>query len=240
MVYAYAAMAKGLRLKICVLIPSYNESKTISALVKMIKAQGLDVLVIDDGSIDSTSAIAKQAGAGVLRQDTNRGKGAALKEAFRFVLKKDYQAVITMDADGQHHPEDIPHFIEAAANSKAGMVIGNRMSSSQGMPPIRWLTNKLMSFLISIICRRNIRDSQCGFRLIKRALLEKLHPISDNYEIESEIIIQASRLGFQIKFIPVQTIYASQTSQINPVIDTIRFFRFILKILGDKKWTLRP
>jgi glycosyltransferase involved in cell wall biosynthesis len=215
--------------KICVIIPSYNESKTIGALVKKIKAQGLDVLVIDDGSIDNTSVIATQAGAELIRQDTNRGKGNALKEAFRFMLNKDYQAVITMDADGQHNPEDIPHFIEAAINSKAEMVIGNRMSSRQGMPLVRWLTNNFMSFLISIICRCNIRDSQCGFRLIKRRLLEKLHPISDNYEIESEIIVQACRKGFQIKFIPVQTIYASQTSQINPVIDTIRFFKYLFK-----------
>jgi len=217
-------------MKICVLIPSYNESRTIGSLVERVKAKGLNVVVVDDGSADPTAEVAKQSGAYVLRHEQNKGKGASLKEGFRYILKEDYEAVITMDGDNQHSPEDIPKFIKEAANSNLDMIVGNRMSSSKDMPLIRWITNHLMSSLISIICWRNIPDSQCGLRLIKKNVLEKLNPISSNYEIESETIIEAHHKGFKIKSIPIQTIYAKQTSQINPVIDTIRFFRFILKI----------
>lgn len=214
-------------MKICVLIPSYNESKAISSLVKRIKAEGLDIVVVDDGSIDSTAEAAELAGACVLRNEQNKGKGASLKEGFRHILRKDYDAVITMDGDSQHSPDDISKFIAEATNPDVDMIIGNRMSFNKDMPFVRRLTNYSMSSLISLICRRNIPDSQCGFRLIKRNVLEKLNPISSNYEIESETIIDAHRKGFKIKFIPVQTIYAKQVSQINPFIDTIRFFRFL-------------
>ena len=217
-------------MRICVLIPSYNESRTIGSLVESLKSKGLNVVVVDDGSADPTAEVARQAGAYVLRHEQNKGKGASLKEGFRYILKEDYGAVITMDGDSQHSPEDIPKFIKEAANPDLDLIVGNRMSSSKDMPLIRWITNHLMSSLISIICWRNIPDSQCGFRLIKRNVLEKLDLISSNYEIESETIIEAQHKGFKVTSIPIQTIYARQTSQINPVIDTIRFFRFILKI----------
>lgn len=221
-------------MKVCVLIPSYNESKTIGSLVEKIKAKGLDVVVIDDGSVDQTSQIARKSGAEVLRYEENKGKGASLKGGFCYVLRKDYEAVITMDADGQHSPENIPDFINAAAEPDADIVVGNRMSSSKGMPHIRWLTNHLMSFLISKVCAQDIPDSQCGFRLIKRKLLEELNLKSDNYEIESEILVKACCKGFKIKFIPIRTIYAKEASQINPVVDTIRFSRFIWPLLFKK------
>lgn len=234
MVYANAALASGkekLRpLKVCVLIPSYNEFKTIGPLVEKIKAKNLDIVVIDDGSTDNTAEIARKSGAYVLRHQQNKGKGASLKAGFRYVLNRGYDAAITMDADAQHSPEDIFKFIETAQVFDIDMVVGNRMLSSKNMPPIRWLTNNIMSLTISLICWRNIRDSQCGFRLIKTKVLQELNPISSNYEIESETIIEARHKGFKIKFIPVQTIYTKQTSQINPVVDTIRFFKFLLRI----------
>lgn len=221
---------KARQLRVCVLIPSYNESKTIGSLVKAVKAKGLDVVVVDDGSIDQTQEIARQSGAYVLRNEKNRGKGASLREGFRYVLNKGFDAVITMDGDGQHSLEDISSFLNAASEPSVEMIVGNRMSSKQNMPRLRWLTNSFMSWLISLICRQDIPDSQCGFRLIKRKVIKELNPISANYEIESEILIEAQHKGFRIKFIPVQTIYAKQASQINPVVDTIRFFRYILKI----------
>lgn len=217
-------------MKTCVLIPSYNEAKTIGSLVKRIKNKGLDVVVVDDGSIDKTAEIARGSGAYVLKHKQNKGKGASLKDGFHFIINKDYDAVITMDGDDQHSPEDIPKFIKASDDPNVDMLVGNRMSSNKDMPFIRWMTNNLMSFLISIICKKNISDSQCGFRLIKRKVFKELSFFSPNFEIESEILIEAYRKGFTVKFIPIQTIYARQVSQIHPVIDTIRFFRFLLRI----------
>lgn len=217
-------------MNICVLIPSYNEAKTIGSLVKEIKTRGFDVVVVDDGSIDQTAKVAEQAGAYLLRHEKNKGKGASLKNGFHYVLKRNYDAVITMDGDGQHSPEDISKFIKALNDSDVDMVVGNRMAASKGMPVIRWLTNHFTSFLISTICCRSMPDSQCGFRLIKRDLLKELDLNSANYEIESETLIAAHHKGFKIKFIPAQTIYTKQTSGINPIVDTIRFFKFIFRV----------
>ncbi|MFC1698932.1 glycosyltransferase family 2 protein [Candidatus Omnitrophota bacterium] len=213
----------------CALVPSCNEAETIGRLVTAIKAQQLDIIVIDDGSTDQTAVIAQQAGADVLRHQTNQGKGAALKTGFAHALACGYQAIITMDGDGQHSTQDLPKFVEMAKNENVDIVLGNRMDAAKNMPLIRWLTNIFMSFLISLICARKIRDSQCGFRLIKARVLKKLELTCSNYEIESEMLIAATRSGFRIRSVPIQTIYAQQTSQINPIVDTFRFFKYILK-----------
>lgn len=204
-------------------------------MIDQIKTKGLDVVVIDDGSVDQTAGIAFCSGADVLKNKENMGKGASLKEGFRYILKKDYDAVVTMDGDGQHSPEDIIHFIEKAASSEADIIIGNRMTACENMPFLRRLTNRIMSFIISRLCRQDIPDSQCGFRLIKRQVIEEMDPVSANYEIESEMIIEARRRGFKICSIPVQTIYGQEISQIHPVIDTLRFLKFIFFRLPGKK-----
>lgn len=222
-------------MKICALIPSFNEAKTIGILIDQIKTKGLDVVVIDDGSVDQTAMIASCSGADVLKNKENMGKGASLKEGFQYILKKDYDAVVTMDGDGQHSPEDIIHFIEKAVSSEADIIIGNRMTACENMPFLRRLTNRIMSLVISRLCRQDIPDSQCGFRLIKRKVIEGMNPISANYEIESEMIIEARRRGFKICSIPVQTIYGQEISQIHPVIDTLRFLKFIFFRLPRRK-----
>ncbi|MFH1245773.1 MAG: glycosyltransferase family 2 protein [Candidatus Omnitrophota bacterium] len=222
-------------MKICALIPSLNEAKTIGTLINRIKTQGLDVVVIDDGSIDRTAQVACQNGAYVLKNKHNMGKGASLKEGFRYILEKDYDAVVTMDGDGQHSPEDIIHFIQKAAASGADVIIGNRMTSCKNMPLIRRLTNRTMSLFISRLCKQDIPDSQCGFRLLKRNVIAGMNPVSSNYEIESEMILEAHQKGFNICSIPVQTIYNKEISQINPVIDTLRFLKFIFLHLPYKK-----
>ncbi len=222
-------------MKICVVIPSYNEANTIGSLVKKICQQGLDALVIDDGSYDNTSGIAQECGAVVLRNLNNEGKGASLIKGFHYVLSKDFDAVITMDGDGQHLPEEIPYFIRLAEYSDSGIIIGNRMSKGKNMPLVRILTNKLMSLFISFLTKQNIPDTQCGFRLIKKYVLEKIKLQTSKYEIESEIIIKASRLGFKIEHVPIKTIYKSERSKINPVIDTLRFIKFIARELWITK-----
>jgi len=222
-------------MKTCVIIPTYNESKKIGELIKQIRAQDLDVMVIDDGSQDNTSQIAKDNGATVLRNEKNQGKGASLIRGFEYILNKDYQAVITMDGDGQHLAEDIPYFIRLAKYSNSGVLVGNRMHKPKNMPLVRILTNKIMSFIISRIAGQEIPDTQCGFRLIKKEVLEKLKLKTRNYEIESEVLINTSRLGFKIESVAIKTIYRDEKSQINPFVDALRFIRFISKEL----WTTR-
>lgn len=220
-------------MKICVLIPTYNEAKEIFGLIKKIRGQNLDVFVVDDGSTDNTAQIAEDNGAAVLRNKNNEGKGASLVKGFRYALDRNYDAVITMDGDGQHLPEDIPHFIDLARSPENQILIGNRMQATKSMPWVRILTNKFMSWLISGLTHQDIPDTQCGFRLIKKELLAKLNLRSNKYEIESEMLIRASRLGKKIVSVPIKTVYMNEVSRINPFIDTLRFFRFVIKEL----WT---
>ncbi|MFA5356138.1 MAG: glycosyltransferase family 2 protein [Candidatus Omnitrophota bacterium] len=223
-------------MKICVIIPTYNEAGAIAGIINKVRQQELDAVVIDDGSRDMTSQIARDNGAIVLRNNKNEGKGASLIKGFNYALNSaDCDAVITMDGDGQHLPEEIPYFTRVAKYSNSGIIIGNRMLKKSNMPSVRVITNKFMSWLISLIAKQNIPDTQCGFRLIKKEVLEKITLNTSKYESESEILIKASRMGYKIESVPIKTIYNGEKSQINPFIDTLRFVRFISKEL----WSTR-
>ncbi len=223
-------------MRTCVIIPTYNESRTIGGLVNKIRQQNLEVLVVDDGSQDNTFQIAKDSGAKVLRNPRNSGKGASLIRGFDYALANDFDAVITMDGDGQHRCEEIPYFIRLAKYSASGMFIGNRMLQTKNMPLARVLTNRFMSWLISRVAGQRIPDTQCGFRLVKKEVLRKISLQSPKFEIESELIIKAARSGFKIEAVPIQTVYHKEKSRINPLIDTLRFINFIIRQI----WTTRP
>jgi glycosyltransferase involved in cell wall biosynthesis len=190
----------------------------------------IDVYVVDDGSKDATAAIAKAEGAEVLIHEANKGKGASLIDGFKFILGKNYDACLVMDGDGQHRVDDVQNFLKRMDETNADMIIGNRMREASSMPFVRRHTNLFMSRLISRIARQEIPDTQCGFRLIKRSVLEKIKLESANFEIDSEIIIRAAKAHFRIESAPVKTIYLDEKSRINPIIDTVRFIMLLLKL----------
>lgn len=218
-------------MKGCVVIPSFNESKIIGDLILEIRSIGFDVLVVDDGSSDGTDVLASRAGAKVISHSRNMGKGASLRTGFQKVINQDYDFIITMDGDGQHRPQDIENFVNLFSVDNTDIIVGNRMDEPKNMPFPRWFTNSTMSMIISSVCKTYIPDTQCGFRLIKTSLLRDIVLSTSNYEIESELLIQAAKRNCKIKSVPITTIYEGQSSQINPVVDTIRFIRFIL---GDQ------
>jgi len=215
-------------MRTCVIIPSYNEAKGIAGLISQITKLGLKVIVIDDGSLDNTASISASEGATLLRNNSNIGKGASLIKGYNYAIEQGFDAIISMDGDGQHSTKDIGSFIQIAEVSQSGVIIGNRMAMTKGMPLLRIWTNRIMSGLISLIIKQNIPDTQCGFRLIKKEVLRKIDFSTYKYETESEILIKAARLGFKIESVPIQTIYSGQKSKINPFIDTFRFLRFIV------------
>ena len=168
-------------MKVCILIPSYNEAKTIGSIVKDLKSKDLDTLVVDDGSIDDTAKIAAQEGAIVISHKMNLGKGASIKEGFNFIINStNYDAVIIMDGDGQHHTEDIFKFIDHASKYGDDLVIGNRMGFTKNMPASRFVTNKIASYVISVMCKQNIPDTQCGYRLLKRSTISRENLLVSN------------------------------------------------------------
>jgi len=214
-----------------VLIPSYNEARTIGHIVAELIRKGFVVYVVDDGSTDDTAKLAHAEGAVVVKHRKNMGKGASLREGFRHIVKKGFDAVIIMDGDGQHLASDIGNFTDKMDATGADIVIGNRMLDVASMPKDRKYTNHFMSYLISLLSGRTVPDSQCGYRLIKTEVLEKIRLEASNYEIESEIIIKSSRAGFRIESVPIKTIYKDEKSRVNPVIDTMRFIAFVIKII---------
>ena len=213
-----------------VLIPVYNEEKYIETLIYKTKKFIEDVVVVDDGSADESAALAKKAGAFVLSYKANRGKGAAIRSGLDYIAGKDFEAVIIMDSDGQHRPEEIRNFISSYEASGAPVIVGNRMENAANMPRIRNMTNKVMSKMVSFICGQEIPDTQCGFRFIAKKVLRQIKLTSSNYEIESELLIRASRAGFKIDSIPVTAVYSKEISYINPFIDTLRFIRLLISI----------
>jgi glycosyltransferase involved in cell wall biosynthesis len=221
---------------IIVLIPSFNEARTIGRLVKRVKEMQLHVLVVDDGSHDETKTEAAANGAEVIRNDKNMGKGYAIRDGINHILKKgNYKFVIIMDGDGQHHPDDIVGLINKAISEDLDMVVGNRMTDTVKMPLVRYLTNRLTSWVITLLSGIYVPDSQCGFRLIKTDVLKTINLISDRYDIESEMLIETGRSHFSIASAPVRTIYSGEVSKINPARDTIRFIKLVVRYLFKKQ-----
>ena len=218
-------------MRVWIVIPAYNERFRLAGILDELKSKNFSILVIDDGSIDNTYEVAEKKADFVIRNEKNLGKGISLKKGIDYLLKKtDFDYLVTMDADGQHSPSDLDKFLQKTEDG-AYFIVGNRMFNPIGMPKLRIITNRLMSWLISRIVRQRIPDTQCGFRLIKREVLEKIRITTNNFEIESEILIKAARSGFSIKSVPIRSIYfKSLNSRINPFVDTMRFIKFILQL----------
>lgn len=168
-----------------------------------------------------------QCGAHAVSHGENRGKGAALRTGFSWMLAREYGAVIAMDADGQHDPDELPDFQAALAKGDADLLVGNRMHHPEDMPFARVVTNRVMSGMISRLAGQSVPDSQCGYRALTRELVRKLRLSTDRYEIESEMILETARLGMRIGSVPIRCRYGGEKSRIRPVRDTLRFFSFL-------------
>ncbi len=211
-------------------IPAYNEARTIGRIVCDVVKMGFNVLVMDDGSTDNTEREALDNGAMVVRNKRNLGKGITIREGSRHVFEKmNYEWMIIMDGDGQHHPEDMPLFIKASQQDGVEIILGNRMKYAKNMPSVRYWTNKFTSWMVSGLCGQDIPDSQCGYRLIKLDALKKMELMTNRYDIESEIIIEAARNHLRMASVPIETIYGDEVSEIKPVRDTFKFFNLVFR-----------
>ena len=216
--------------RVIALIPAYNEAARVGEVVAMARRHVDEVVVIDDGSGDGTAAAAEKAGARVLRHEQNRGKGGAIATALDYFGRSDAEFAVLLDADGQHDPSEIAKFVETADREKADIVVGNRMGDTGDMPVVRRLTNEFTSWVTSKLARQRIPDSQCGYRLLRRSVLEDLRLSTARFETETEMLIEAARAGHKIISIPIRTIYETgHASHVHPVRDTIRFFTFVRK-----------
>lgn len=211
----------------CILIPAFNEEKHLGSVV-MAASKYLPVIVIDDGSLDRTVEIATSAGATVFKQIPNQGKGAALQRGFREVLKEGYDFLITLDADGQHNPQEIRLFLDSFSKGKKDLIIGYRNFSK--MPFTRRFANVSGGWLFSWAVGIPIQDNQSGYRLMSKQLINVVLDSNEyGYEYEVEIIVRCIQSSLKIGWVPIETIYADEVSHIRPFTHFKNFIRMVLK-----------
>ena len=228
--------------RVLALIPGYEEGPRIGGVVARARRH-LPVLVVDDGSTDDTAAQAEAAGAVVLPQHPNQGKGAALRMGFRRALAEGYDAVLTLDAAGQHDPDEIPRFLAAfaagaesstngahapgavtAAGPRPELIIGRRDFGR--MPPIRRLSNTIGGAAFSWAVGQSIPDNQSGYRLLGRRLMAAMVDSRETgFEFEVEMIAVCIHRGWSLGWVPISTIYAGAPSHVKPLHHLRHFVR---------------
>ena len=226
-------------MKICAVIPSFNNESTIVKVVEGTQGQIDHVVVVDDGSTDETARLAENAGAHVISVSKNRGKGNALRISFLYALVDDFDAVITLDGDLQHNPSEIPKFINHHLATGAKIVVGNRLQGNKKIPRIRYGPNKIGTYTFSWLIGQPVADSQCGFRLYDREVIKKIRILNDGFEAETDILLRAGKRGYKINFVPIETIYfldRRHRSYYRPVRDTFRIsIIFLMNLLWKNR-----
>jgi glycosyltransferase involved in cell wall biosynthesis len=212
--------------KIAAVIPFFNERSTINQIVQSTLNYVKTVVAIDDGSTDNYSQnITLLENVILLKNDTNQGKGFALRRGLNYAVEKGFDAVITLDADLQHNPVEIP--LLCSRLDEYPIVIGNRLKNLKGMPLQRRMSNKLTSSLLTIKTGQKILDSQSGFRVYRAEVIKNVITTKNGFEAESEILINASRKGYRIGFADISTIYGNEMSKMNPITSTIGFIKLL-------------
>lgn len=211
--------------EVIALVPAYNAEPFVGDVVRAAK-QHVPTVVINDGSKDQTLAEATAAGAIIIDQQPNQGKGAALQRGFRWALDNGAAAVITLDADGQHDPAEIPLFLQKYRETGADLIIGERDFSQ--MPFVRRMSNTIGRKAFSWAMRRRIRDNQSGYRLLSRRLMEAVLASGERgFEFEMDMIVIVVKRDWRMEGVPIRTIYADEVSNIKPLQHVVHFFRMV-------------
>lgn len=211
--------------EILALVPAWNEAERIGAVLADL-VKNFPVLVVDDGSRDETASVASSTGCHVIEHEVNRGKGVALSTGFRWALAEGFQAVLTIDADGQHDPAEAPKFVRAFRRGEGDLIIGRRDFTK--MPFIRRLGNSIGSWLLSRVLHTRIYDNQSGYRLHTRKLLENLNLQRPGFEFEVDVVAQAVVMRLPIAWVDIRTIYSvDKKSYFHPLKDSLRFLEMV-------------
>jgi len=207
--------------KACVIIPCYNHADTVAAVVKAALAYG-PVILVDDGS---TVPLPAMPDCKIIRLEQNRGKGAALRAGFEAAAAARYTHAITMDADAQHRPEDLPKFLAAAEASPAALIVGVRDFHASGAPAGRRRSNAVSTFWFRVETGVSLGDTQCGFRCYPIPLTQQLRIRSQRYAYELEFMVRASWSGAPVLSVPIVSSYQPEQlrqSHFRPVVDLAR------------------
>ena len=222
-------------LRVAALVPAYQAAAHLGEV--LVGLRGLPdpphVLVVNDGSRDATAQVAHQFGARVLSFAANRGKGHALLAGFEAL--REYDAVVTLDADGQHPPACLPAFV-AAAEAGADLVLGRRAITA-AMPPARRFANRFSSAWCSALAGQRISDSQCGYRLYRREVLLRTPVRASRYEVETEMAVRAARLEFRVAEVEIPTVYGDEKSHLSLTRDVPRIVGMMVRLALEPRPT---
>lgn len=217
-------------------IPAYQAGAYLAATLASILAHvpASQVLVVDDGSTDTTSQAARNAGVEVKRHTVNRGKGSALATGLMAAYRRGYSYAITMDSDGQHDPRDLAQFIAKAPDPDIAIVVGARPVSGTAMPWHRRFSNLSTTFLVSLLAGQPVFDAQSGYRMYKTEVMARgIWPETGHFEWEAQALVLCRRAGYRIASVPVATVYGEHGSHMRLLLDTFRF----LRMMGKLAWT---
>ena len=223
-------------MRVQALVPAFNEAHTIAKVVTGLVPHVAAVCVVDDGSTDGTADAARRAGADVMLNPGDRGKGTAIRSGLARVLERDCSHVLLIDGDLQHLPEEAPLLIAEAERTGADVVLGERRFDRGAMPASRYHANRIGSLALSRFLGVAIRDTQCGFRLFKADVLRSLPLKARGYDIETEMLVKLKRRGGLISSVPITAVYTGQRSKLRPVRDTTKtcfravYYRFLERL----------
>lgn len=210
-----------------VIIPAHNEGPSLAQLINQAKKYTKNIIVVDDGSTDDTFFIAQKNDIIVLRHKINLGKGAALKTGCEAALRLGAKIILFMDADGQHSPDDIPRLIKELEDKSLDIVFGVRKFDEK-MPWLMLLGNKFLTMVTNILTGISLQDTQSGFRAFQTNIYPKIRWQSQDYSVETEIIIRAGKHHLKYSQVPIQTIY-KDTYKGTTIFDGIKIFFNLLK-----------
>jgi len=218
--------------QIWALIPAFNAEVSVGQVIDRTKEYVKRVIVVNDGSIDRTGEVARSRSIEVISIPYNRGKGYALRLGFAHALKNGCLAILTLDADGQHDPADIPKFLQAHEQDPQAILIGSRMAQAERFPRQRYYSNRTAAFFISRALDQYLEDTQCGFRLYPAYAIRSIKLTTSHFQTETEILLRAARRGIRLSSVPVENIYwngNAPRSNFRPVVDTFYICLVVLQ-----------
>lgn len=218
--------------QVCALIPAFNAESSIGEVIERTKGFVDRVIVVNDGSTDRTGEVACLHGVELISIPLNRGKGYALRQGFARALSNGFNAILTLDADGQHDPADIPNFLSAHDKDSGAILIGSRMAQAERFPRQRYYSNRTAGFFISKALSQRLEDTQCGFRLYPSQVIRRIVLTTSRFQMETEVLLRAARQGVRLQSVPVKNIYVNRNgprSNFRPVVDTFYICMVVLQ-----------
>ncbi len=228
-------MTKPSQPKILVAIPAYNEERYIGSVVLKAHQYADEVIVLDDGSTDDTSEIARLAGATVMRHEENKGYGAAIQSLLAEAKKKNPDILVLLDADSQHNPDEIPSLIKPIISGDSDLVVGSRKQQKVKIPPYRRIGQRVLSYLSGILSGEKLSDSESGFRVFSRKAITVLQPRESGMAVSAETIADAAEKGLKITEVPISIEYTKDGSTLNPIRHGLGVLARILAMISERR-----